>query len=109
MMMGRKPLRFQDAVTLLGGKSRAVAMLSELAGATLSVASAGSSAVLNLFSLKDELERLSQDAVVTLRNRISKLSTFKKIELLEAAHAVLGGQRLLRGARRVERGCAGRA
>jgi hypothetical protein len=87
--MRTKPLTYVDAVVLLGGQSRVVAGLANLAGAGLAVASAGHSVALSLFGLKDEVESLGQKAVVTLRNRIKKLNRFKRSEMLEAAHAVL--------------------
>ncbi len=87
--MARKPLSYLDAVKLLGGDSRTVAGLSRVAGVGLAVASAGSSAALSLFGLKDEVERLGQEGVVALRKRFAGLNRFKRSELIEAAHAVL--------------------
>src|SRR5262249_15417630 len=63
--------------------------LGRLVGTGLTVASAGASGALGLFDLKQEVERLSQEATVTLRNRIKGLNRFQRSELLEAAHAVL--------------------
>jgi len=44
---------------------------------------------LGFFSLRDEITRISQDAVKVLRRRLTGLGRFKRSELLEAAHAVL--------------------
>jgi hypothetical protein len=85
----KKPLSYQDAVVLLGGDSKIFAALSKVAGGALSVASLGSAEALSLIGLKDEVERLGQDAVVTLRNRWMGLNRFSRSELIEAAHAVL--------------------
>ena len=53
--MGNKPLSYRDAATLLGAQSPALAAVSKLAGAGLTVASAGGAdAALSLFNLKDE-------------------------------------------------------
>lgn len=88
--MGRKALSYGDAVKLLGGKSQVVSVLSRFAGAGLTVLSAGGvSVALSLFELKDEVSRLGDDAVVSLRNRLTRLNRFSRSELLEAAHAVL--------------------
>jgi hypothetical protein len=54
--------------------------VSKLAGVGLTIAAAGGAdAALSLFDLKSEVERLSQDAVVTLRNRITKLGRFRRV------------------------------
>jgi hypothetical protein len=89
MVMRRKPLSYADAVVLLGGKSKLVTALSKVAGAGLTVASVGSDTALSLFDLKGEVERLGQDAAVTLRNKLMGLNRFDRSELLQAAHAVL--------------------
>lgn len=88
--MGKKTLSYGDAVKLLGGQSRVVSVLSRFAGAGLTVLSAGGvDVVLSLFDLKNEVSQLSEDAVVSLRNRLTKIDRFSRSELLEAAHAVL--------------------
>ena len=88
--MGKKLLSYSDAVKLLGGESRVVAALSKLTGAGLTLLSAGGvDAALHFFELKNEVNDLSQYAVVALRKRLTGLNRFKRSELLEAAHAVL--------------------
>jgi len=85
-----RPLTYRDAAKLLGAKSAVLDAMSKLAGAGLTAASAGGSDLaLSLFDLKGEVERLGQDAVATLRNRVTRLGRFQRSELLEAAHAVL--------------------
>jgi len=88
--MGRKLLGYDDAIKLLGGQCKVVTALGNLAGATLAVLSvSGVPAALGLFPLKDEIVRLSQDAVKVLQRRLTGLGRFKRSELLEAAHTVL--------------------
>jgi hypothetical protein len=88
--MGKKTLGYDDAVKLLGSESKVVAALSKLAGAGLVALSAsGVPAALGLFDLKNEVADLGQEAVKTLRKRLTGLGRFKRSELLEAAHAVL--------------------
>jgi hypothetical protein len=88
--MRRKLLSYADAAKLLGGESAAITALGKLAGTSLTVASAGGiDLALHLFDVKEETERLSQDAIRTLRQRLTGLHRFKRSELIEAAHAVL--------------------
>ncbi|MEV5501375.1 AAA family ATPase [Nonomuraea fuscirosea] len=88
--MRRRTLGYEDAVRILGKESAVVQALGRLGGAGLTVASAGGSEVaLSLFDLKGEVERLSQDAVSAIRERVGGLSRFERSELLEAAHAVI--------------------
>ncbi|MFI6537026.1 NACHT domain-containing protein [Nonomuraea sp. NPDC050547] len=88
--MRRRTLSYEDAVRVLGKESAVVRALGQLAGSGLTVASAGGSEVaLSLFDLKGEAERLAQDAVSVVRERVSGLTRFERSELLEAAHAVV--------------------
>jgi hypothetical protein len=88
--MRRKLLSYADAAKLLGGESAVITALGKLAGTSLTVASAGGvDLALHLFEVKEETERLSQDAIRTLRERLTGLHRFKRNELIEAAHAVL--------------------
>jgi hypothetical protein len=71
MARGRA-LGYEDAVKLLGDESRVVAALGKLAGAGLTLASAGGiDAALGLFELKDEVTSLGQDLVTQVRQRIT--------------------------------------
>ncbi|MEU8249701.1 AAA family ATPase [Nonomuraea sp. NPDC048916] len=88
--MRRRTLGYEDAVRILGGESAVLRAFGWLSGAGLTVASAGGSELaLSLFDLKGEVERLSQDAVSTVRRRVGGLTRFERSELLEAAHVVI--------------------
>ena len=88
--MGRKLLGYDDAVKLLGGDCKVVTALNNLTGATLIGLSVGGvPAAVGLFEVKDEIARLSQNAIKVLRRRLTGMGRFKRSELLEAAHAVL--------------------
>jgi hypothetical protein len=88
--VGRKLLGYDDAVKLLGGECKVVTALNNLAGATLiGLSIGGVPAAAGLFEVKDEIARLSQNAVKVLRRRLTGMGRFKRSELLEAAHAVL--------------------
>ncbi|MGW0811075.1 NACHT domain-containing protein [Nonomuraea sp. NPDC002799] len=88
--MRRRTLGYEDAVRILGKESAVVRAFGRLAASGLTVASAGGSEVaLSLFDLKGEVERLAQDAVSVVRERVGGLTRFERSELLEAAHAVI--------------------
>lgn len=93
--MHRNLLGYEDAVKLLGGESKIITALSQLAGIGLVTASmvgiahGNAPIAIGLFELKDEATNLSQEVLKTLRRRLTGLHRFKRSELLEAAHAIL--------------------
>lgn len=88
--MGRQLLGYDDAVKLLGGQCKVVSALNNLAGATLiGLSVSGVPAALGLFELKEEIARLTQNAVKVLRRKVTGVGRFKRSEMLEAAHAIL--------------------
>jgi hypothetical protein len=86
--MGKQRLSYNDAVKLLGGDSKVMALLGKAAGAGLaSVPAVGP--VLAFLDLKDDVEQAGQTALSALRTKLTGLSRFNRSQLIEAAHAVL--------------------
>src|SRR5690242_16543066 len=93
--MSRRQLSYLDAVKLLGGENKLVALGGNLAGAGLTAVSivglahGNIPAAIGLLQLRDEFVGQGQEAVKALRQRLTGLSRFSRSELLQAAHAVL--------------------
>lgn len=82
-----KPLRYADAVKLLGGTDPAV---GNLLGGVLSLATAGGSeAALSWFDAKNEMVRLGHLVTGGLRDSVRGYGRFDRNQRLQAAHAVL--------------------
>ncbi|GAA1034517.1 hypothetical protein GCM10009557_39430 [Virgisporangium ochraceum] len=85
-----RPLRYADAVALLGGDSPAVAALDRaLGGALLAATGGGVEVVANLLGARTEAVRVGHELVGTLRDRIRGYSRFDRTERLMAAHTVV--------------------
>jgi NACHT N-terminal Helical domain 7 len=83
-------LSFRDAVTLLGGQSRTVAVLDRLTGGLLLAATAGgSSFAISLFDPKKELATLGGELWTQAVQRARGLDRFGRIDRLAAAHAII--------------------
>ncbi|MEJ3745328.1 hypothetical protein WEI85_48305 [Actinomycetes bacterium KLBMP 9797] len=84
-----KRLRYADAVRLLGGESKSVAVLDGLATGVIAAAAVPVPAVLGLLDAKNELVKLGHKLIGGLAERRSGLSRHGRTERLAAAHEVI--------------------
>lgn len=83
-------LRYSDAVTLLGGSGPLLRAADRVAGAALTLATAGGSDLaLSLFDARSEAVKLSEAALGRLLDSVRGLRRYDRTERLHAAHGVL--------------------
>ncbi|MEV6849074.1 AAA family ATPase [Actinoplanes sp. NPDC051411] len=83
-------LRYSDAVTLLGGSGPLLRAADRVAGAALTLATAGGSDLaLGLFDARSEAVRLSEAALGRLSDSVRGLRRYDRTQRLQAAHGVL--------------------
>jgi len=84
------PLRYADAVRLLGGNGPAIDALDRIVGGALTTAAGPApELVLSLFGADAQLAQLSHMLVASTADRIQGLGRFERTERLAAAHAVI--------------------
>ncbi|WP_435210377.1 NACHT domain-containing protein [Streptomyces sp. bgisy034] len=84
------PLRYADAVRLLGGSGPALDALDRVVGGVLTTAAGPApELVLSLVGADAQLARLSRSLVSSTAERIQGLGRFERTERLAAAHAVI--------------------
>jgi hypothetical protein len=83
-------LRYSDAVTLLGGSGPLLRAADRVAGAALTLATAGGSDLaLSLFDARSEAVKLSEAALGRLSDSVRGLRRYDRTQRLHAAHGVL--------------------
>ncbi|WP_435859083.1 NACHT domain-containing protein [Streptomyces neyagawaensis] len=84
------PLRYADAVRLLGGNGPVLDALDRVVGGALTTAvGPAPELVLSLFKADAQLAQLSRSLVSSTAERIQGLGRFERTERLAAAHAVI--------------------
>ncbi|WP_326724151.1 MULTISPECIES: AAA family ATPase [unclassified Streptomyces] len=84
------PLRYADAVRLLGGNGPALDALDRVVGGALTTAvGPAPELVLSLFGADAQLAQLSRSLVAIATERIQGLGRFERTERLAAAHAII--------------------
>ncbi|MER6784058.1 hypothetical protein ABT330_05260 [Streptomyces sp. NPDC000658] len=84
------PLRYADAVRLLGGNGPAFDALDRIVGGALAtVAGPAPELVLSLVGVDAQLAQLSRSLVSNAAERVQGLGRFERTERLAAAHAVI--------------------
>ena len=86
----RKPLSYQDALTILGaGDSRALSIADKLAGLLAAAVNIKTVGALAFFELRDEAVSWGEHLAASLRDRVTGLNRLDRTERISAAHAVI--------------------
>ena len=85
-----QPIRYADAVRLLGGKGKVIVALDKIMGGLLlGTATAGFGDVLGLIDAKAEAVRLLHELIDPLRDKLAGLNRHSRTECLQAAYATI--------------------
>ncbi|MEV4176765.1 hypothetical protein [Nonomuraea sp. NPDC049709] len=85
-----QPIRYADAVRLLGGKGKVIVALDKIMGGLLlGTATAGFGDVLGLIDAKAEAVRLLHELIGPLRDKLAGLNRHSRTECLQAAYATI--------------------